>query len=125
MRAGDAAMTSLRGHKNYTLADKRAQLEIQGNKCANPRCSRRVSPDDEALTFWHIDHDHACCGEKRSCAQCRRGILCQPCNVALGLMRDNPAAVYGLAEYAARTGAPVAVVDRQRYRMTENEQGWY
>lgn len=39
---------------------------------------------------WVIDHDHACCpGERRTCGQCIRGILCDPCNTGLGRFSDS------------------------------------
>lgn len=42
---------------------------------------------------WCIDHDHSChpYGNRQGCKKCIRGILCNPCNLALGMMRDNPA----------------------------------
>jgi len=27
-----------------------------------------------------VDHDHACCPDRRSCGKCVRGILCTTCN---------------------------------------------
>ena len=37
-----------------------------------------------------LDHDHSCCPLGRSCANCRRGLACQPCNKLIGLARDDP-----------------------------------
>lgn len=47
-----------------------------------------------------IDHDHSCCEGIRSCGKCVRGILCNQCNTALGLLKDSKALVIMLAEYA-------------------------
>jgi hypothetical protein len=56
-------------------------LETQGYACA--MCHEPFE-DGQAI---FIDHDHRCCKEeKRSCGQCRRGLLCLSCNTALGVI---------------------------------------
>jgi recombination endonuclease VII len=37
----------------------------------------------------HIDHNHACCPKLRSCDKCRRGLLCAPCNVMIGMAQES------------------------------------
>jgi hypothetical protein len=37
-----------------------------------------------------VDHDHSCCGGKKGCALCIRGLLCDTCNRMLGLVEQNP-----------------------------------
>lgn len=48
---------------------------------------------------WVIDHDHACCGPSKSCANCRRGVICQRCNMVLGLVRDDRELLTRLRRY--------------------------
>ena len=38
----------------------------------------------------NIDHDHSCCPGTYSCGNCIRGILCNNCNTAIGLLKDSP-----------------------------------
>lgn len=72
---------------SQTLADQGGCCAI----CASP------TPRGQG---WAIDHDHACCPEKgTSCGACIRGVLCSPCNLALGLMADNPSTLRIAAEY--------------------------
>lgn len=46
-----------------------------------------ICESDVKLT---IDHDHSCCPGAKSCGNCIRGSLCHSCNVAIGLMKDDP-----------------------------------
>lgn len=70
-----------------------ALARVQGGVCAV--CRR--PPGAQRL---HVDHDHAT-GEVR-------GLLCGPCNRAIGLVDDDPTRLRGLADYLERQ--PVRVV---------------
>lgn len=54
---------------------------------------------DELGERWdrHIDHDHA--------TNAFRGILCRPCNLALGLQQDNAERLRLLADYIERVAS--------------------
>jgi len=46
-----------------------------------------------------IDHKHTCCADRCSCGKCVRGILCKKCNMALGLLQENPKILKNLIRY--------------------------
>lgn len=54
----------------------------------------------------HVDHDHACCppvrGNGATCGKCVRGIICGPCNRAIGMFKDNPDIIRRAAAYLER-----------------------
>lgn len=60
-------------------------------ECGNSGCKSKVS--------LHLDHDHSCCPGSIACGRCVRGWLCKSCNVALGLLKEDPDRATGLAEY--------------------------
>lgn len=67
----------------------------QDGRCAI--CSTSV-----AESRMEVDHDHSCCGGTSSCGECVRGLLCHSCNLALGLLKDDPNRVMALASYLMR-----------------------
>jgi hypothetical protein len=81
----------LRRH-GLTFEDKAAIAAGQGG-CA---ICQRPEPGQEG---WVVDHDHACCPGEKSCAKCRRGILCQWCNNTLGYAYDSPVILRAAADY--------------------------
>lgn len=46
-----------------------------------------------------VDHNHVCCPGVKPCGRCRRDTICIPCNVALGMIQDDPKRAYALAAY--------------------------
>lgn len=38
----------------------------------------------------HVDHDHSCCGNTRTCGTCVRGLACGDCNEGIGQFHDDP-----------------------------------
>jgi Recombination endonuclease VII len=62
-------------------------LAAQDGSCAI--CGSK-DPKSNGDTF-HVDHDHSCCNIKagcRACDNCRRGLLCGPCNTRLGILEN-------------------------------------
>lgn len=64
-------------HTKYHLTKE--QLNSLSSKC-------EVCGSQDNL---NIDHDHKCCPSKITCGKCVRGVLCNNCNTALGLLRDD------------------------------------
>jgi hypothetical protein len=64
-------------------------LNLHNGKCHSCKDKMAVS----------IDHDHNCCNQARSCGQCVRGVLCNQCNSALGLLQENKKKIQGLLDY--------------------------
>lgn len=72
----------------------REMLEEQGGVCkicGQPPCQGR--------TLLSVDHDHSCCPKGGSCGECVRGLLCEECNKAIGIMRDSPERLRKAADY--------------------------
>jgi hypothetical protein len=90
----------LREQHGMTELDYAQMLVAQNGRCAG--CDRAAPVAGKNL---HIDHDHRCCPQGgRSCARCRRGLLCAECNMALGLLADDPTRLENLAAYLRKWG---------------------
>lgn len=59
----------------------------------------------------HVEHDHSCCPEGRSCQVCRRGLACGTCNRSIALAADDPGRLRRMAD--ALEAAKLAVAERQ------------
>jgi hypothetical protein len=79
--------THLKKKYGMTLEDYERMLEAQGGGCAI--CGR---PPREDISL-HVDHDHE--------TGLIRGLLCFPCNNAIGLMKDDPERLHRAADYVA------------------------
>lgn len=80
-----------------TLDDYQNLLDRQGGKCWICRCN----PGDRGRDALAVDHDHKCCPGEYSCGECIRGLLCDPCNRALGMFLDDPDIVKRASAYLA------------------------
>lgn len=63
---------------------------------------RICSRPEPGAKGWVVDHDRSCCAGDRSCADCRRGVLCQWCNTAMGYAMDDPNILREMALYLER-----------------------
>lgn len=51
---------------------------------------------------YDVDHDHACCPQRRSCGSCIRGLLCGTCNRGISQLKDDPNLLRKAAAYLER-----------------------
>ena len=79
--------------KHGITAAQKAEIAAAQGGCA---ICHRPEPSKKG---WVVDHDHACCPGARSCANCRRGVLCGWCNAALGYAQDSPEILRAAADY--------------------------
>lgn len=91
---GAVRMRFLKRNYGLTQDDYHQIIDDQLGLCANSGCFNSAA--DATL---HVDHDHACCPGGTSCGKCLRGLLCRECNLALGLINDDPKRLRGLADY--------------------------
>lgn len=62
--------------------------------CGRPMGARRFA----------VDHDHTCCPQRESCGKCTRGLVCQRCNVLIGIFESIVASglVLKIPQYLAK-----------------------
>lgn len=84
-----------------TVKTKAAMLSEQGGGCA---ICGTTEPGSKG---WVVDHDHSCCETRPTCGKCSRGVLCQPCNYALGHMADDPVRLRKAADYLESTSLTI------------------
>lgn len=79
--------------KKYGITPERIDemYDEQDGRCAV--CRTPIGAD------CHIDHDHECCAGYRSCGECVRGLLCNSCNLMLGMAKDSIPTLLAAAEY--------------------------
>lgn len=79
--------------RKYGLAPEQfdALVAAQDGRC--PVCTQPLG------TSQCVDHDHSCCPGDHTCGLCVRGVLCRPCNVLLGMARDDAATLRAAIRY--------------------------
>lgn len=77
-----------------TPAQKQEMLGAQDGRCY--LCGDALAYDDAV-----IDHDHSCCPPQQTCAYCRRGLACNPCNTIIGMAGDDPERLIRIARRLA------------------------
>lgn len=83
LRAPIKADLLLRKKYGISTKERNRLLRAQGYRCAGCRNKKEG--------HWHTDHCHR--------TQQVRGVLCRPCNLALGFARDVPSTLRRLADY--------------------------
>lgn len=75
-----------------TAEDRQKLYEAQEHRCA-------ICRKEFELNSLVVDHDHSCCPGKTACGECVRGLLCDSCNKAIGIMKDDAKRLRAAADY--------------------------
>ena len=74
-------------------------LAAQGGVCAICK-SPETHKYRGVVIQMPVDHDHACCDtNKKTCGECRRGIICHDCNAGIGYFNDDVERMQAAIEY--------------------------
>lgn len=76
-------------YNGFTVKDYEQLLKLQNNKCAICGLSHLIVR--EKNTYFHVDHCHST-GKIR-------GLLCNNCNISLGLLKDNIETIKNMVIY--------------------------
>ena len=83
----------------FSVDDFDNLIKEQGGGCAI--CQTRNANQ------WAVDHDHNCCPSSTvTCGKCVRGVLCFPCNQALGLFKDSRSVLKKALSYLEVSNEP-------------------
>jgi hypothetical protein len=110
-RCHRCASDQRRRDRHGLTLDEKIQLAADQGGCAT--CGR----EEPGTKGWCVDHDRSCCPGDRSCPDCRRGVLCQWCNTAMGYAHDNPDVLRRMADYlelGTRMPIAYAIADGSR-----------
>lgn len=69
--------------KCKSCAASQVQEIMYGTRIARDKCDICSRVRNEGERNFAVDHDHDCCPGWKACGKCVRGVLCQPCNLAL------------------------------------------
>lgn len=95
-QSGGKREDGLRNKYGITLAQYDEMLKAQGGTCLG--CLK--TPQEVGGNLC-VDHDHRCCEGTKTCGKCVRGLLCNPCNRALGNINDSRTTLHNLDQYLA------------------------
>lgn len=98
---GSAAAEARRHGRDIAQA-LMAMWQAQGGRCY--LCEEPLPAERRKV---HVDHAHTCCGPKRSCGFCRRGLACDRCNNLIGRAGDDPELLRRIAGNLERILQPV------------------
>ena len=118
-RAG--RLNRLKNYYGLTEAEFLSILQHQQYRCAI--CG---SEDPKGIHgVWQVDHDHNCCDNKKSCGKCVRGLLCWPCNIGIGLLRDDKSLLEKALAYTSDPPAQQRGARNHEIPKTENNSDAY
>ena len=105
--------TMLRSY-GITLQERDEMLAKQGGVCLI------CGTPETAQRRLQVDHDHDCCSGNETCGRCIRGLICQQCNRAMGLLNDDAGTIAAVVKYLRAGGAPGTPNRARRSRANRN-----
>jgi hypothetical protein len=112
------------GRHRETYADRKEYLAIHRKIAEGKYRAMReamaieqgyVCPCGQPLgTERALDHDHACCDKdvRHSCRKCDRAVMHILCNLAIGMVEDDPQKLRNLADYIEKYQSRLGPMDR-------------